>query len=135
MESAATGKGAKIGSSFDYIICSDCVYHEKLYSPLSKCIKFLLNLDLKGSLDEEKARVDKDLKQNQKQKPVCWLMCPNRNDGYRKFLKVARDDKLLETQKKETWQVPEELKESFKKKVHVARDFTQDSYPKLLSLP
>ena len=105
--------------SFDFIICSDCIYHEKLYAPLSLCIKFLVSQN-----------------QDQEQRPQCWLMCPNRNDGYRKFAAVARGDNLLEEEEeplKGGWTVPEELKDSFKRKVEETREFTQDSYPRLLA--
>lgn len=63
------------------VICSDCVYDERLYEPLAKC------LGANASAES-------------------WLMCPDRHGGHARFLRVARECGL---EAKVGWTVPQEL--------------------------
>ncbi len=115
---------------FDFIICSDCIYHENLYTPLSSCIHFLADMTFttdEGGADAPE-RASFSCYCDIISECECWLMCPDRNNGHERFLKVAAT-KFVFPKRSAQWAVPEELQASFADKVERTKQFAEKAYP------
>ena len=112
--------------SFDFVICSDCVYHENLYKPLADTLVFLSEISFSKQIRQS---LDQAFYCDFLTKNKIFIMSPNRNKGHVNFLKVVKANYLQP--EGQLWTVEEEFNKSYIKWIETAAPC---DYPHLLVL-